>query len=338
MKGQKVVPWIVGAVVAVGLVYAFIWKPSELKPDWLQGEIDVTQVRVASKVAGRLDGIFFKEGSRIKAGDVVAQLHLPELEAKSLQAKAGVRSAKAQLEKADVGARKEDIKAAQQQWLAADAQAKLAATTLRRMQNLYNEGVIPKQRLDEVRATSESATAQARAAKQLWDISMHAVRKEDMVSIESAVVVAQEGQAEVMSLLDEMNIVSPIDGEVTRHIFQPGEVVAAGAPVVLITKVDEPWAVLNLREDWMYGMEIGTEFEGQITALDQKKVRFKVYYIAPMGDFATWRSTRDLGGFDLKTFEVKAYPVEPVPGLRAGMSVLVDKNELKNALKKSEQS
>ena len=80
--------------------------------------------------------------------------------------------------------------------------------------------------------------------------------------------------------------------------------------------------VIQVREDQLQDVHMGRLLVGQIPALAGKKVVFRVDYMAPLGNYATWRATNNSDSFDLKTFEVRGRPMKPVPGLRPGMSVI----------------
>ena len=95
-----------------------------------------------------------------------------------------------------------------------------------------------------------------------------------------------------------------------------------GLPVVSIVNLQDVWVTFNLREDLLANIRMGSTFRVRVPALGNQEIAVKVNYIAPKGDFATWRATKATGDFDLKTFEVRAVPTAPVAGLRAGMSVL----------------
>jgi HlyD family secretion protein len=68
---------------------------------------------------------------------------------------------------------------------------------------------------------------------------------------------------------------------------------------------------------------MGEVFVGNVPALALRDVRFRIYYVSPLGSYATWRSARQAGSYDLRTFEIRARAVEPIEGLRPGMSVVV---------------
>ncbi|MFW2134411.1 HlyD family secretion protein, partial [Ectothiorhodospira haloalkaliphila] len=171
--------------------------------------------------------------------------------------------------------------------------------------------------------------AQADAAREAYDMARSGVRPEELRAAEAQLRQAQRGLSEAQSTLSEAQQFAPVSGEVTTRVAEPGEVVGPGFPLLVITRTDRPWVTLNLREDLMPGIRLGHRFSGRLPALGMRSVEFEVHYIAPMADFATWRSSRDLGGFDLRTFEVRARPVEAVPDLRPGMSVLVDERSIK---------
>lgn len=315
-------------IAIVTLLVIWILRP---EPAWVQGQIEVTQVRAAAKLPGRVLSIDVEEGQRVEAGQQVALLSSPEIDAKAVQAEAQVAAAQAQADKADSGARDEEVRAAQAQWQAAEAQAQLAEATYVRINNLYTDGVVPVQRRDEARAMARSARAQANAAHQVWQMAQSGTRAEDIRAAEALLAQARGGEAEVQAFKAEEQVLAPAAGEITRKVFEPGEVVPAGAPLVMIARTDEPWLALSLREDLLAAVQLGSALPGRIQALGNRQVNFSVYYIAPMADFATWRSTRDLGGFDLRTFDVRARPSEPVEGLRPGMSVLIDESVFKRA-------
>lgn len=97
-----------------------------------------------------------------------------------------------------------------------------------------------------------------------------------------------------------------------------------GIPVFTLIDPHDLWVSFNVREDQYAGIALGRELHGHIPALDLDDVVFRIDYISAQGDFATWRSTRQSSGYDVKSFEVRARPLEQPHGLRPGMSVLFD--------------
>lgn len=325
----RVLLWIILSIMALALFMALLLWLTRPGPALLQGQIEADSVRVSAKIGGRVSAIEVDEGDRVETGDLLATLLVPEVEARAGQAEAQVNAAGAKADMARVGARKEQIRAARAQWQAALSQAELARETRSRIENLHADGVVPTQRRDEAVAKAKAAKAQADAAREAYEIARAATRPQELRAAEAQLQQARSGLNEVQSALAEARQFAPVSGEITTRVVEPGEVVGPGFPLLVITRTDRPWVTLNLREDLMPGMRPGRRFTGQLPALDMRSVEFRVHYIAPMADFATWRSSRDLGGFDLRTFEVRARPVRAIPGLRPGMSVLVDERSLR---------
>jgi len=298
------------------------------KPLEVQGEVEATQIRVASKVTGRLDSLPVHKGDQVSQGALLFVLSSPEIRARLNQATAALQGAQAQNLKALTGAEKEDIAAAHNMYLKAEAAYELAQKTNARIQNLYRDGVVPAQKKDESEAQLKAALETANAAKETWMKAQKGTRIEDKESAKAMVDRAEGAISEVKSFLDETRITSPLDGEISDIIAEPGELVSAGYPVVTIVDLRDCWITFNLREDLLASIKIGTEFDAKFPALGNKVLRLKVTYIHALGNFATWNATKTSGDFDMKTFEVHARPVSPVEGLRPGMSALVNWKEV----------
>jgi len=276
----------------------------------LQGEVEVKTVDLSSKLTGRVLKINIKKGDTVKKGDVLIMLDTPEIDAKSEQAQASLDLAIAQQEKVINGARYEQIAMAK-------SSLDLAQKTYTRLKNLHAEGVIPTQKLDEAKAKYD-------AAKEQYNMLASGSRYEDKNSAVAFVHKAQGANQEVNSYLKENKIIAPIDGIITDVTVEEGELVGAGYPIITIIDNSDVWVTFNLREDLLPKFKIGTEFEVKIPAIGQENVKVRVNYISALGNYATWRATKTKGEFDMKTFEVRAVPVNPINDLRAGMSAIFD--------------
>ena len=298
-------------LAVIGCVYAFMQANTML----LQGEVDVKTVDLASKITGRIEKLNCKKGDRVKKGDVLITLDAPEINAKAAQVDATVQLAVAQQEKVNNDARNEQISMAK-------ASRDLTKKTFDRLNRLHDEGVIPTQKLDEARAKYQ-------AAQDNYNMLVTGSRVEDKLSAAANVKRAMGANDEVQSYLKENTIVAPINGVITEINVEEGELVGAGYPIVTIVDDNDCWVVFNLREDLLSKIKDGTEFNVKIPAMGKEPVKVRVNYISVMGDFANWRATKAKGDFDMKTFEVRAVPVEKVEGLRAGMSAVFDWKKLK---------
>jgi HlyD family secretion protein len=314
---------VIAAVSLVG------WIVLKQEPVILQGQAEATEVRVSGKVPGRIDKFMVSEGMTVNKGDTLVLINAPELNAKLLQATSAEEAANAQSQKANKGARAEQIAGAYELWQKALVGVKLAEKTYNRVQNMFNDGVVPEQKRDEAEANYQAAIATSKAAKSQYDMAMNGAEKEDKAAAAAFVNRAKGAVSEVESYLSETILVSPLNGEVSDIFPKQGELVGSGAPIMNIVDLSDIWVVFNIREDLLVNIRLGKEFEASIPALGSKNLRLRVNYIKSMASYATFKATKNNGGFDVKTFEVRAKPVTAVEGLRPGMSLMVDYEKLK---------
>ena len=129
--------------------------------------------------------------------------------------------------------------------------------------------------------------------------------------------------SEVESYIGDAMVYSPVAGEVSTIVAQQGELVGSGYPVVAILDMSDLWVTFNVKETLLPKIKVGTRMTAYVPALD-RDVELEVSNIAVQADFATWAATRTQGGFDIRTFAVKARPTGDAGQLRPGMSALVD--------------
>ncbi|EJK2114369.1 HlyD family secretion protein [Vibrio navarrensis] len=310
----------VGAVSWIGYQFYQAYQP---KPVRLQGMIEAQQYSISSKVPGRIDQVLVRKGDTVSKGQLVFTLHSPEIEAKLEQAKAGEKAAGALAQEAEKGARAQQIQASKDQWLKAKAAADLMEKTYQRVNNLYKDGVVAEQKRDEAMTQWQAAKYTESAAFQMYELAKEGARDETKLAAAEKARMAAGAVAEVEAYASDTRIESWFDGEVSQVLLQSGELAPQGFPVVTVIDTHDAWAVLNVREDLLKHFQKGETFSAYLPALD-KNVQFRVTHIAVMGDFATWRATDASQGFDLRTFEVEARPVEPISALRMGMSLVVE--------------
>lgn len=292
----------------------------------LQGQAEVTEYRVSSKVPGRIMEYRVKEGQMVKAGDTLAIIEAPDVEAKLAQAEAVRSAAIAMSDKAESGARQEQIQSAYELWQKAKVNTEIMQKSFRRVSNLYKEGVVSEQKYDEAKAQYDAAVSTERAAKSQYDMAKDGAQKEDKEMAAANVLQAEGVVAEVDSYLKETILTAYSDGEVTDIFPHAGELVGTGAPIMNIAVMDDIWVSFNVREDNLQKMQMGQRFTAEIPALGTT-VEMEVNYMKDRGEYAAWKATKQTGQYDLKTFEVRAVPVGNVDGIRPGMTVLYRINE-----------
>ena len=280
------------------------------QPMVLQGQIEATEIRISGKLPGRIDSFLVEEGEWVKAGDTLVVINSPTIEAKYRQVNALEQVAQEQNKKIDAGTRRQIIATARQLWNKTQSDLTLAQTTYQRVLTLYKDSVVTEQRKDEVEAMYKAAQAAERAAYQQYQMAVDGAQSEDRAAARSLVDAARSTVDEVSALLVDSKLIAPED-------------VAPGTPIMNLIVMNDVHAVLNIREDLMPQFKIGGTFKADVPALDKKDIEFRIYYISPLGSFATWKSTKQTGSYDMQTFEIHARPVQAVEGLRPGMSVLL---------------
>ena len=325
---------LLGVIVLVAVVGFFMLRKG---PEIIQGQAEVTEYRVSSKVPGRILEFRVKEGQKVQAGDTLAILEAPDVIAKMEQARAAEAAAQAQNEKAIKGARQEQIQAAPEKigrgliqaayemWQKAIAGVDIAEKSYKRVKNLFDQGVMPAQKLDEVTAQRNAAIATEKAAKAQYTMAKNGAEREDKMAAAALVDRAKGAVAEVESYLKETYLIAQAAGEVSEIFPKVGELVGTGGPIMNIAIMDDMWVTFNVREDLLKNLTMGSEFDAIVPALDNQTIRLKVHYMKDLGTYAAWKATKTTGQFDLKTFEVKATPLEKVTNLRPGMSVIIKK-------------
>lgn len=308
-------------VAVVGLIGFFTLSNDE---DIIQGQIEVTEYRVSSKVPGRILELRVKEGDYVKVGDTLAIIDAPEVKAKMMQAQGAENAATAMNEMAENGARKEQVRGAYEVLQQAKAGLEIAEKSYQRVQRLYDEGVMTAQKRDEAFANYKAMEAQVKAAQSQYEMVSNGARREERKAAAAQVERSRGAVAEVGSYITETIQRAQVEGEVSEVYPHMGELIGTGSPIMSISVLNDIWGTFNIREDQLGGMKVGDEITAYVPAFN-KEVKMKVYFIKDQGTYAVWKATKSKGQYDLKTFEVRARPLGKLEGLRPGMSLVIKK-------------
>ncbi|MDR2919207.1 MAG: efflux RND transporter periplasmic adaptor subunit [Tannerella sp.] len=308
---------VIGGVAIVGF---FILRPDE---EMIIGQAEATEVRISGMVPGRIDSYRFAEGDWVRKGDTLVFLRIPTVMAKLQQAEAARQAAQAQDMKAIKGARAEQITGAYELWQKAIAGLEIAERSYKRVQNLYDNGVVSAQKRDEAEANYKAMAASEKAAKSQYDMAKSGTEREDKLAAQALVEQAKGAVAEVESYVEESALISPINGMVSERFPELDELVGTGAPIMNIVDLNDMWVTFSVREDLLSRFKMDTELQAIIPALANQEVTLKVHYLKDMGTYAAWKATKTRGQYDVKTFEVRARPAVPIEGLHPGMSVIL---------------
>ena len=315
---------IIAVITVVAFIGWFVLKPA---PYLMQGTVEATSYKVSSKVPGRVDSLTVKRGDAVTNGQFLYGISSPEVFAKLTQAEAARSAASAMQDKVDAGARKQQIQQAYEMWQQSLAGLELAQKTYDRVKNLYDQGVVPAQKLDEAQANLKAMKTTSVAAEAAYSMATEGAQWEDKAAAKAIVEQAGGAVSEVESFVTETRQYAPVDGEVSSVVSENGELVGTGYPVVTIVDLSDSWVVFNVKETMLPKIRMGTRFKGYFPALD-RTYELTVDYIAAEASYATWAATRTSGEFDVKTFEVHARAAAPIDNLRPGMTVTVDYNSL----------
>ena len=328
-KGNKLklIMFII-VVLLLGLIAYGLWKAYLPKTIELQGRVESETVHISTKVPSRIEEFYVTEGQTVKKGQAVVRFVSPELEAKKEQAQAALQSAMAFHSTVYRGSQQENIDTLYANWQAMKTQAELAATTYKRGENLYQQGVISRQRRDEMLAAQTSAREMAEAAYQQYARAKRGSTEQQKSTADAQVAMAQAAVKKANALDQETKLYSPTDGTVSKIYGKPTELVATGIPVVSIIEDHDLWVSLNIREDMYSSIYKNKTLDGFIPALN-RKASFKVKNIDAEGDFATIKTTRQTGGYDIRSFKFHLVPEQSIPDLKVGMSVLFKIEEAK---------
>jgi HlyD family secretion protein len=321
---SSLVPSIIVALIVVAVAGLSIWYLLRGEPLLVQGEVDATRLDIAARVDGRVAAIPVERGENVAAGAVLVKIDNPETVAKNDQAIAAKIVAGAQLANIKVGTRVEVIAVRKAELERAQASVVLAQKTYDRVSQLAEHGNAPIARLDQATDSLHEAQRNVDQAKSAHEQALNGYTKEEHEIADANVKKAIADIAAVQSIIDQMVVYAPVASQVYQRNVEPGEYVSPGVPLVTLIDLDDMWIHFDLREDLVKTLKVGDRFDVRIPALADRRITVEVKLIATKGEYASWRATRATGDFDLRTFSIRAYPVDKVPDLRPGMSAYLD--------------
>ena len=309
------------AVVVVALSLFYLLRP---EPLLVQGEADATRLDIAARVDGRVKEIPVERGQNVSANAVLVRIDNPETVAKLEQMRAAMAVAQAQLANVLVGTRVEVVAARKAEMERAQAALVLAQKNFERTNTLTQQGNAPQARLDQMTDALHESERAVDQAKSAYDQAVNGYTKEERAISKVNVEKANADIQSVQSIIDQLVVYAPVASQIYQRNVEPGEYVSPGVPLVTLIDLADVWIHFDLREDLVKSLKVGDRFDVHIPALDDRLVTVEVRLIATKGEYASWRGTRASGDFDLRTFSIRAYPVQPVPELRPGMSAYLD--------------
>jgi HlyD family secretion protein len=314
-------PAIIVTIIVAAIVGLCLWFLIQPQPLIIQGEADATRIDIAARVDGRVGRRPVERGDNVAAGQLLFEIDNPELVTKLHQAEAALAVASAQLANIEAGTRAEVIAQRKAAVEAATANLTLAQRTYDRVKELAGTGNAPIQRLDETTNALQVAQRSLDQAKSAYEAAVNGYTVEERGIARATVAKAKASIDTIKAQVDELVVKAPIAAQVYQIGAELGEYVSPGVPLLSLVDLNDVWLRFDLREDLAKGLKTGDRFQMRVPALGDRVIAAEIKVIATKGEYAGWRATRATGDFDLRTFEIRAYPVPPVPELRPGMSV-----------------
>ncbi|GIW52344.1 MAG: hemolysin secretion protein D [Gemmatimonadales bacterium] len=249
------------------------------------GTVEATEIELGFQVPGRIERVAVREGDRVEAGQELAWLDRRELEARVRSARAQLAAARARLAELEEGFRPEEVEQARANLAAASQRLEDARRSLERSKRLFEGGAISREQLDREETAFAVAEAQYRAAKEQLDLMERGPRIQIIEAQRAAVRQAEATVAQAEAALEGAVIKSPISGVVSVQQRHPGEVVAAGVPVLTVIDPDDRWVRIYVRGDQVGRVSLGQEAEIRADAYPDRVYRGRVVYIADEAEF-----------------------------------------------------
>ena len=313
-------------IPAVAVAALMITVASRLSGDttrYLTGTVEATHVDVAAKIPARVKRFYVDEGTPIAAGDTLVIFENREVGAKVAQARAVLAASEARYAMAMNGARKEEVAMALNSCKQAEWGVQVMKKTYDRMMQLHDEGVVSSQQWDEVDFKYRAAVELRDAAMERYRMVKAGARSEEKDAAFALTEQARNTVVEAESYFDETTLRAPIGGIVEKRIVDPGELVAAGYPLVTVVDPQQWWVIVHLPETEVGGLTIGKVIDCKVPSQHGATVRMRVARVSAMSDFATKKATNEMNSFDIRTFELKLVPVTTSDRIFEGASVLV---------------
>jgi HlyD family secretion protein len=305
-------------LVAAGVGGYLLWRPGPMAP--IVGVVRATEIRVAPEVGGQLAAIKVQKGTRVHAGEVVAELSAIELTASVGQARAALAAATADRNNVYAGVRAEQIASLAAEIAKAKSRLDYAEQQLGRTATLAQSNTASQQALDQAENDAASARADVAEAQANYDAAVAGPTKEERAIADTQVKAAAAALGVLERRLDKTLLRAPADGVVSVIVAEVGENVHAGEPVLAIEEAGKQWLSFNAREDFLHGLRVGAKVD--VMRLGAREATPAVVTeLVPLGSFATWQAERAVGDHDRNTLRLRLDPQGDATGFEPGMTV-----------------
>lgn len=282
------------------------------------GTIEATEVTLSSQVTGKVIKILKDEGDKISSGDTILIIDQESLLLQLKQAIANRDIAKAQYDLLLKGARKEDIKQAEESLKQAEANFILAKNDKDRMESLYQTNSINKRQYEESITRYEIALAQLNSAKELYNKIKNYARPEEIAQAKANYERAAASVEMIEKNIRDCYVISPINGFIVKKFVEVGENVSIMSSLVKISDLSEVKLSIYISETDLGKVKLGQKAEIRVDSFKDKVFKGTVIYISPEAEF-TPKNIQTKEERTKLVFEVKIKIQNPNFELKAGM-------------------
>lgn len=247
------------------------------------GHVEATEVHVATKVPGRLAALHVREGDVVTAGQELARIDTVDLELARRQARAELGQAQAELRLRLAGARAEDVAEVEAQARSAEADLDAARRDLERMQALLDKGSGTAKARDDARTRHDVARARLDALRQALQRLSAGFRAEEKDAARARVAALEARVGQIEQQLQDAVITSPRAGVVSEKVAEAGELLPAGAPVAVVTDLQDAWLRVYVGEPDLARIRLGQPAE--VVTDDGQTRAGRIIYVASKAEF-----------------------------------------------------
>jgi HlyD family secretion protein len=293
-------------LIALNLVSCSSKKENKLK---YQGQVKHETISISSKLGGRIKKLYVQEGQNVKKGDTLVFIDIPEVDAKLIQANGAIEAAKGQLEMAHNGATKEQLKQIDGKINAAKAQLNFAKKSYQRLNEMFKDSLIPKQKLDEVGMKLKMAKSQVSALEAKKNEVKNGARKEQIKQAKGQLERALGAKQEVLSAKKEKFLIAPTNMSIETISLKEGELLTPGYTLISGYKKDGVYVRFTIPESDIYKFKVNQELT-LFNPYTKKDIKGKVTRIKSLAKYATVTSSYPKDQIDESMFEIKIKPIE----------------------------
>lgn len=232
------------------------------------GTIELDESDAAPLVPGRVVEVRVEEGDSVVAGDTIAILTQSTIPAAVAERRARLAAARARLADLERGSRSGELDRARAELDGAEAEVTRSGRDLERIEPLARDGVVPAQELDRAKMAATTALRRRDAAKATLELAQEGTRR-DQVSVARAEVQSAEAQLSGANAdLGELAVLAAVNGVILARHVDPGEVIAAGTPMVTVGEVARRWVRVYLPAKLLSALPEGASAQVQVAGTD----------------------------------------------------------------------